>query len=169
MLFGQDWTLFGSSTLPNMLETTGLGVAFGSLYERDPQMRVGYTHRIDGLSIEPEFSFNLPASGIPPSAPITVAEPARVWRTPRAGLQPSRVSGTLGFPMAIGPRPRCCHRLRSSSADLTAGVTPMSCHPTGRRCRCLPGVSFFPRWRKRRQQTGRMGRRVAAAHTLVYA
>jgi hypothetical protein len=66
-LFGQDWTLFGSSTLPNMLETTNLGVAFGSLYERDPQMRVGYTHKFHGLSIEPEFSFNLPASGIPPN------------------------------------------------------------------------------------------------------
>ena len=68
MLFGQDWTLFGSSTLPNMLETTGLGVDFGSLYERDPQMRFGYTHRMGGLSIMPEFSFNLPASGLPPSA-----------------------------------------------------------------------------------------------------
>ncbi len=67
MLFGQDWTLFGSSTLPNMLETTNLGVAFGSLYERDPQMRAGYTHRFGGLTIEPEFSFNLPASGITPN------------------------------------------------------------------------------------------------------
>jgi hypothetical protein len=67
MLFGQDWTLFASSTLPNMLETTNLGVAFGTLYERDPQMRAGYTHRFGGLTIEPEFSFNLPASGIPPS------------------------------------------------------------------------------------------------------
>ena len=67
-VFGQDWTLFGSSTLPNMLETTGLGVAFGSLYERAPQMRFGYTHKTHGLSIEPEFSFNLPASGNPPSA-----------------------------------------------------------------------------------------------------
>ena len=67
MLFGQDWTLFGSSTLPNMLETTNLGVAFGSLYERDPQMRAGYTHKFGGLSIEPEFSFDLPASGIPPN------------------------------------------------------------------------------------------------------
>ncbi len=66
-LFGQDWTLFASSTLPNMLETTNLGVGFGSLYERDPQMRVGYTHKFHGLSVEPEFSFNLPASGIPPN------------------------------------------------------------------------------------------------------
>ena len=31
-----------------MLETTSLGVAFGSLYERDPQMRFGYTHKFGG-------------------------------------------------------------------------------------------------------------------------
>jgi hypothetical protein len=65
-VFGQDWSLYGSSTLPNMLETTGLGLFFGSaLYERDPQMRVGFTHKMHGFSIEPEFSFNLPASGLP--------------------------------------------------------------------------------------------------------
>lgn len=71
-LFGQDWTLYGSSTLPNLLETTGLGIGFGSLYERDPQMRVGFTHRFTekagGLAIEPEFSIDLPASGLTPSS-----------------------------------------------------------------------------------------------------
>jgi hypothetical protein len=67
-LFGQDWTTFGSSTLPNILETTGLGIGYGSLYERDPQMRVGYTHKAGGFSIMPEFAIDLPASGYPPSA-----------------------------------------------------------------------------------------------------
>jgi hypothetical protein len=67
-VFGQDWTTFGSSTLPNILETTGLGVAFGSLYERDPQFRVGFTHKMGGFSIMPEFAIDLPASGLPPSA-----------------------------------------------------------------------------------------------------
>ena len=66
-VFGQDWTIFGSSTLPNMLETTGLGIAFGSLYERTPQMRAGFTHKTHGISIMPEFSFNLPTSGLPSS------------------------------------------------------------------------------------------------------
>jgi len=65
-LFGQDWTLFGSSTLPNILETTGLGLDFGSLYERLPQMRVGYTHKVGDFVIMPEFSINLPASGLVP-------------------------------------------------------------------------------------------------------
>jgi hypothetical protein len=65
-LFGQDWTLYGSSTLPNILETTGLGIDFGTLYERLPQMRVGYTHKAGGISIMPEFGINLPASGLTP-------------------------------------------------------------------------------------------------------
>ncbi|HEY1809049.1 MAG TPA: hypothetical protein VGG42_10840 [Acidobacteriaceae bacterium] len=68
-LFGQDWTLFGSSTLPNLLETTGLGIGFGTLYERDPQMRAGFTHRFTGgWSLEPEFAIDLPGSGLTPSA-----------------------------------------------------------------------------------------------------
>ncbi len=66
-VFGQDWTTYGSSTLPNILETTGLGVAFGSMYERDPQMRAGFTHKMGGLSITPEFAFDMPFSGLPPA------------------------------------------------------------------------------------------------------
>jgi hypothetical protein len=67
-LFGQDWSIFGSSSLPYALEQTGFGLDFGSLFERDPQMRVGYTHRTGGVSIMPEFSLNLPGSGLVPSA-----------------------------------------------------------------------------------------------------
>jgi len=67
-LFGQDWTPFGSSTLPNILETTGLGIGFGSLYERDPQMRFGYTHQAHGVKVEPEFAITMPAEGLPPSS-----------------------------------------------------------------------------------------------------
>ncbi|MGA7157666.1 MAG: hypothetical protein WBY53_12500 [Acidobacteriaceae bacterium] len=66
LLFGQDWTTFASSTLPNILETTGLGIDFGSLYERLPQMRVGYTHKSGAFSFTPEFSIALPASGLVP-------------------------------------------------------------------------------------------------------
>lgn len=68
MLFGQDWTLFGSSTMPNVLETTYFGAYYGFLYERDPQMRVGMTQKIGGFTIMPEFAINEPASGIPPPA-----------------------------------------------------------------------------------------------------
>jgi len=65
-LFGQDWTPFGSSTLPNLIETTGLGIAFGTLYERAPQLCVGYNYSVGGkraLSFQPEFALVLPAFG----------------------------------------------------------------------------------------------------------
>ncbi|MBI3669315.1 MAG: hypothetical protein HY237_06005 [Acidobacteria bacterium] len=69
-LFGQDWTPFGSSTLPSLLETTGLGIAFGSLYERAPQARFGFTHNFGGsvnFKLQPEFAIVLPVFGNLPS------------------------------------------------------------------------------------------------------
>jgi len=67
-LFGQDWTPFSSSTLPNLLETTGLGIGFGVLWERDPQMRFGWTHDMGGFQVMNEFAVVLPASGDTPAA-----------------------------------------------------------------------------------------------------
>ena len=65
-LFGQDWTPFGSSTLPPILETTGLGLGFGVLYERLPQFRFGIGHNFGGSrqwKLEPEFAVALSAFG----------------------------------------------------------------------------------------------------------
>lgn len=65
-LFGQDWTPFGSSTLPNLVETTGLALGFGTLYERAPQMRTGFVYVIGGerkLTVIPEFAIVMPAFG----------------------------------------------------------------------------------------------------------
>ncbi|MBZ5534790.1 MAG: hypothetical protein LAO31_02450 [Acidobacteriia bacterium] len=65
-LFGQDWTPFASSTLPYFVETTGLGIGFGSLYERAPQFRFGVAFTHGGsrnLKFEPEFALVLPAYG----------------------------------------------------------------------------------------------------------
>jgi hypothetical protein len=67
-LFGQDWTPFSSSTLPNLLETTGLGIGFGVLWERDPQMRFGWTHNAGWFQVMNEFALVLPASGDTPAA-----------------------------------------------------------------------------------------------------
>jgi len=39
---GQDWTLFGSSAMMNLLETTFFGAYWGNTYERSPQMRFGF-------------------------------------------------------------------------------------------------------------------------------
>jgi hypothetical protein len=67
-VMGQDWTPFASSTLPNMLETTGLGIAFGDPYERAPQFRSGYTHDFGRFQLMPEVAVVLPAIGLTPSA-----------------------------------------------------------------------------------------------------
>lgn len=69
-LAGQDWTPFGSSTLPNVFETTGLFIAFGTLYERAPQFRVGVEHKLGGtrkFAIAPEFAIVLPSYGNQPA------------------------------------------------------------------------------------------------------
>ncbi|HET9695895.1 MAG TPA: hypothetical protein VFP40_03445 [Terriglobales bacterium] len=70
-LAGQDWTPFGSSTLPNLIETTGLGLGFGTLYERAPLAKVGITRNLGGdrnWKFTPEFALVLPAYGNMPSA-----------------------------------------------------------------------------------------------------
>src|SRR5712691_4300156 len=74
-LFGQDWTPFASSTLPALFETTGLGVGYGTLYERAPQFRAGITHNFGGsrtFKIQPEVAVVLPAFGNLPGNQITV-------------------------------------------------------------------------------------------------
>ncbi len=45
---GQDWTIFGSSALMNLFETTFFGAYWGNLYERSPQMRVGFVQKMGG-------------------------------------------------------------------------------------------------------------------------
>ncbi len=70
-LFGQDWTPFGSSTLPAIYETTGMGLGFGTLYERAPQFRFGVGRKIGGsrnLFFQPEFAVVMPAYGNDPKA-----------------------------------------------------------------------------------------------------
>ncbi len=107
-LFGQDWTTYGSSTLPNILETTGLGIGFGSLYERTPQMRVGFTHKAGGFSIMPEFAIDLPTAGLTPSA--------------------ANVSSELGYGERQGPdsnRPQLQARIVGQwQLDHAPGVAP---------------------------------------------
>jgi hypothetical protein len=60
--FGEDWSLL-SSTLPNLFETTGLGVGMGSLYERLPIFRTGLQFRAGEFKIQPEFAIANPVAG----------------------------------------------------------------------------------------------------------
>src|SRR5438552_11398992 len=66
-LFGQDYTPFVSSTLPNTIENTNFGgLGFGAAYERLPQARFGFNHKFGGsrdFRFGPEFAIVLPAFG----------------------------------------------------------------------------------------------------------
>jgi hypothetical protein len=62
---GQDWTLFGSSALPNLLETTALGYWYGDIYERSPQFQVGFVRKLGGsanFKLAPTFAIMMPTS-----------------------------------------------------------------------------------------------------------
>ena len=62
---GQDWTLFGSSALPNLLETTALGYWYGDVYERSPQFQFGLVQKLGGsrnVKLSPTFAIMMPTS-----------------------------------------------------------------------------------------------------------
>ena len=71
--FGEDWSLL-SSTLPALLETTGNGIAMGSLYERIPMFRTGVQFHSGDFKVQPEFAIVLPAQG---SSALTVDQRLR--------------------------------------------------------------------------------------------
>jgi hypothetical protein len=64
---GQDWTLFGSSALPNLLETTALGYWYGDIYERSPQFQFGLVQKLGNSSrnfkLSPTFAIMMPSTG----------------------------------------------------------------------------------------------------------
>jgi hypothetical protein len=63
---GQDWALFGSSALPNLLETTFLGAYYGDVWERTPQMRGGLVRTLGGSrnwKFSPEVAIMMPSTG----------------------------------------------------------------------------------------------------------
>ena len=62
---GQDWTLFGSGALTNMLETTFNGAYWGDIYTRSPQMRVGFVRTLSNehkVNFEGQFGIMMPSS-----------------------------------------------------------------------------------------------------------
>ena len=63
---GQNWTIFGSSALMNLFETTFYGAYWGNLYERSPQMRLGLVQKLGGSrdwKLSPEFAIMMPSEG----------------------------------------------------------------------------------------------------------
>ena len=73
---GQDWTIFGSSALMNLFETTFFGAYWGNLYERSPQFRFGLVQKLGGsrnFKISPEFAIMMPSEGDLPADAVTSA------------------------------------------------------------------------------------------------
>ncbi len=71
---GQDWTIFGSSALMNLFETTFYGAYWGNLYERSPQMRLGFVQKLGGSrdwKLSPEFAIMMPSEGDLPADSTT--------------------------------------------------------------------------------------------------
>ena len=63
---GQNWSLFGSGALPNILETTFFGAYSGNIWERTPQFRFGLVQKLGGdrnFKLSPEFAIMMPSSG----------------------------------------------------------------------------------------------------------
>jgi len=63
---GQDWTLFGSGALENILETTFNGAFWGNIWERSPQVRGGFIWTLDKehhVNLEPQFGLMMPSTG----------------------------------------------------------------------------------------------------------
>jgi hypothetical protein len=63
---GQDWTLFGSGALMNILETTFNGAFWGNTYERSPQLRGGFIQTLskeNNVKLEGQFGIMMPSTG----------------------------------------------------------------------------------------------------------
>ena len=105
LLVGQDWTPFGSSTLPNIFETTGLGLGFGTLYERAPQVRFGVGHKAGGsrnFFFQPEFAVVMPAFG---NDPVNVADQLGYGEKQGADSGRPEVQGRLVFQWQLDKAP----------------------------------------------------------------
>jgi hypothetical protein len=99
--FGQDWTLLGSSTMPDVVETTQLMAFFGNIYERLPQIKAGVQFHIGDFKIQPEAAVLLSAFGdanlaaTPPGAPYPASSVAQQLNT-RFGARIGSDSGEPG-------------------------------------------------------------------------
>jgi hypothetical protein len=65
-LGGQDWSLFGSGALMNIVETTFNGAFWGNTYTRSPQLRGGIIETLSKAhhtNLEGQFGIMMPSSG----------------------------------------------------------------------------------------------------------
>jgi len=63
---GQDWTLFGSGALMNIVETTFNGAFWGNIWERSPQLVGGLVQTLNKenhVNLEGQFGIMMPSTG----------------------------------------------------------------------------------------------------------
>ncbi len=113
---GQDWTLFGSKAMPNMLDTTWNAADYGAIYNRSPQFRFGAVQKLGGSSrdfkVSPEFAIMMPSSG----------QVEKLTFCTLAALDcPPAVAPTAGFLGQVGEAER--QGADSDRPELNAGLT----------------------------------------------
>jgi hypothetical protein len=96
--FGQDWTILGSSTLPNVFETTGNLVGLGNIYTRAPQIKVGAQFSHGDFKFEPEFAILLASSA---DSTLTADQRTRFGDFSGASSNQPAVEGRLVFQMVL--------------------------------------------------------------------
>ncbi len=160
---GQDWTLFGSSALPNILETTFLAAYYGDVYERSPQMMVGLVQRLAGsFKIAPTFAIMMPSSAQVEKSSNTVAGLAgQLGQAEREGADSDRpeYEGRLALQWQLDKAPGVApaqvlwsgfYARRTSivtSGDYGSTLLPSSClagTPPAETALCSSYVAAFP-------------------------
>jgi hypothetical protein len=113
---GQDWTLFGSKALPNLLDTTWNAADYGAIYNRSPQFRFGVVRKLGAsarnFKLSPEFAIMMPSSG--QVEKLTFCTLAAVYCPPA-------VSPAAGFLSQVGEAER--QGADSDTPELNAGLT----------------------------------------------
>ena len=97
-LFGQDWSPFLSSTMPNMIENTNFGgIGVGAAYTRIPQARFGLHFNAGGsrsVQFAPEIAIVMPAFGV---LPVNVADQLGFGERQGADSQRPGIQGRAVF------------------------------------------------------------------------
>jgi hypothetical protein len=113
---GQDWTLFGSKAMPNLLDTTWNAADYGAIYNRSPQFRFGVVEKLGAskrnFKLSPEFAFMMPSSG---------QVEKLTFCTLAAVDCPPAVSPSAGFLSQVGEAER--QGADSDRPELAAGLT----------------------------------------------
>jgi len=97
---GQDWTIYGSSALMNLLETTFFGAYWGNTYERSPQFRLGVVQKLGGdrnFKFSPEFAIMMPSSGDLPGNDVTCTKIETVPATPACTITNLGLASQIGY------------------------------------------------------------------------